>query len=109
MGAAKFLTDEHVARAIVVGLRQRGIDAVSLPEANLLGSSDINLLNYAHADGRIIVTHDSDFLRLHAAGHPHAGLVFAPQNHPVGDLIRRLILIAQVLSAEEMIGHVEFI
>lgn len=61
MGSAKFLTDEHVARAIVVGLRQRGIDVVSLPEANLLGSSDIDLLNYAHADGRIIVTHDSDF------------------------------------------------
>ncbi len=36
----KFYTDEHVARAVVRGLRQRGADVLTVPEAGLLGASD---------------------------------------------------------------------
>jgi len=55
------------------------------------------------------VTHEADFLRLHAEGHPHAGIVYSPHGRPVGELIRSLVLIAQALDAGQMVDHVEFI
>ena len=36
----RFYTDEHVARAVVRGLRQRGVDVLTAPEAGMLGASD---------------------------------------------------------------------
>ena len=35
-----FYADEHVARAVIRGLRQRGVDVLSVPEAGLLGATD---------------------------------------------------------------------
>ena len=102
---ARFLTDEHVAHAVVSGLRQRGIDVVSVSEANLIGATDEVLLERARSERRVIVTHDSDFLRLHAKGLSHAGLVYARREQSIGDLIRGLVLIAQVLGPEEMVGQ----
>jgi hypothetical protein len=36
----KYYTDEHIARAVVRGLRQRGVDVLTVVEAGLLGDSD---------------------------------------------------------------------
>ncbi len=58
---------------------------------------------------RIIFSQDDDFLRLHAAGVAHAGIVYAAQGTSVGDVIRGLLLICQILEPEEMRGHVEFL
>jgi hypothetical protein len=55
------------------------------------------------------VTHDADFLRLAARTTDHAGVVYAPQGRSIGDLIRGLVLIANVLGTEGMRGHVEFL
>jgi hypothetical protein len=35
----KFYTDEHVSGAVVRGLRQRGVDVLTLVEAGMLGAS----------------------------------------------------------------------
>lgn len=59
--------------------------------------------------GRVIFTQDADFLRLHAAGIEHAGIAYAPQQTPVGPLVRGLVLIYQVLEPEDMRNHVEFV
>ncbi len=105
----KFYTDEHVGRAVVHGLRQRGADVLSVPEAGLLGASDEEHLERARAEGRVVFTQDEDFLRLHAAGVAHAGIAYAPQGTSIGDIIRGLMLIHQLLEAEEMSGHVEYL
>ena len=39
----------------------------------------------------------------------HRGIVYAPQQTPVGHIIRGLMLIHDVLSPEEMHNHVEFL
>jgi hypothetical protein len=57
--------------------------------------------------GRVIFTQDADFLRLHAAGIEHAGIAYAPQQTPVGPLVRGLMLIYQVLEPEDMHNHVD--
>ena len=105
----KFYTDEHVAKAVVRGLRQRGVDVLTLSEAKMLGASDQDHLARARAEMRVVFTHDAHFLRLHAQGADHAGIVFASRQMSVGETIHGLMLICQLLSAEDMIGHVEFL
>ncbi len=105
----KFYTDEHVAKAVIRGLRQRGVDVLTVPEADLLGASDEAHVQRARTEGRVIFTQDDDFLRLHAIGIEHAGIVYAPQTMSVGEIIRGLILVFQVLDAEEMHGQVEYL
>ena len=75
----KFYVDEHVSRAVVRGLRQRGADVLRVPEAGLMEAPDEEHLARARAEGRVIFTQDEDFLRLHAAGTDHAGIVYAPR------------------------------
>ena len=64
----RFYLDEHVARAVVRGLRQRGVDVLTVPEAATLGASDEEHLRLAKSEGRTVFTQDDDFLRLHARG-----------------------------------------
>ncbi len=75
----------------------------------MLGASDEEHLKRALIEGRVIFTQDDDFLRLHAAGMDHVGIVYTPQKNPVKDIIRGLMLIHQVLDAEEMHGQIEFL
>lgn len=105
----KFYTDEHVARAVVKGIRQRGIDVVSVAETGKLGDPDEDHLAYARTEGRVIFTQDDDFLALSSAGAEHAGIVYARQHTPVGMIVHGLLLIYNVLDAEEMVNHIEFL
>jgi uncharacterized protein with PIN domain len=107
--AIKFYTDEHVAWAVARGLRSRGVDVLTVQEAGLLGASDEEHLERARAEGRVLFTQDEDYFALHAAGVEHAGIAYAPQGTSIGSMIRGLMLIDQVLTADEMKGHVEFL
>ena len=102
-------TDEHVPVAVVEGLRRRGIDVLSTQEAGMLGASDEQQLDLASSQGRVIFTQDDDFLRLHVQGVSHSGIVYTHQQTPIGEIIRGLMLVCQVLEASEMQGHVEFL
>ena len=70
----KFYMDEHVPRAVVEGLRRRGVDVLRAQEAGMLGAGDEQHLALALRERRVIFTQDADFLRLHAAGRPHESL-----------------------------------
>lgn len=105
----KLYLDEQIPRAVAHGLRQRGLDVVAAAEAGLLGAADEEHLAFARSQGRVILTQDGDFLRLHATGAEHAGIVYAPQGRAVGDIIRGVMLVHGILHAEEILGHVEFI
>lgn len=109
MARPRFLTDEHIPNAVVHGLRARGIDASTTGEARQLGASDTALLAFARGHGRVLITADPDHLRLHAAGVPHAGILFAPPEAAIGLLIGGAMLIAEVLTAEEMENRIEFL
>ena len=109
MARVRFLTDEQVSKAVVMGLRRRGVDVLTVPEAGTLGAADAEQLRRARDEGRVVFTHDDDFLRLAAASTSHAGVVYANQVRPIGEIIRGLTLIHDVLEAEEMAGRVEFL
>lgn len=76
MARIKHLTDEHVPSAVAKGLRARGIDVATAAQAGALGKTDRLLLTQAREQGRVLITYDPDFLRLHAAGMAHAGIVY---------------------------------
>jgi predicted nuclease of predicted toxin-antitoxin system len=106
--------DEHVPKAVTDGLRRRGVDVVTIQELGLQAVSDTQHLEQAAQEGRVVFTQDADFLRLHAAGVPHQGIVYAPQHTPVSLILRALILralmlIYDVLTPEDMVRHIEFL
>ena len=101
--------DEHVPRAVTEGLRRRGVDALAAREVGMLEAADEEHLTFASTQGRVMFTQDADFLRLHADGCRHGGIVYAPQQTPIGAIVRSLLLICDILNPEEMLNHVEFI
>lgn len=105
----RFATDEHVAKAVISGLTKRGVDVLSTPAAQLLGAGDLQHLDRAGNEGRVVFTQDTDFLRLHAAGMHHSGIVYAKPGTGVGTIVRGLLLIYELLAPEEMANHVEFL
>jgi hypothetical protein len=105
----RYYLDEHVDLDVARALRRRGVDVVTAQEAGQRATDDEILLRTATADSRVFVSQDADVLRLISQGEPHAGIAYAPQGTPVGDLIRGLMLIYDVLGAEEMVGWVEFV
>ena len=68
MAEVRFYLDEHVARSVAKGLRRRGIDVLTVPEARTLGDDDPEQLALANSFARVFFTHDSDHLALAAAG-----------------------------------------
>ena len=65
----RFHLDENCPAAIAEGLRRRGIDITTTPDAGLLTASDEEQTAYALAEGRVIFTLDKDFLRMNAREH----------------------------------------
>ncbi len=75
----------------------------------MLGASDVEHVERARAEGRVIVTQDADFLKLHADGVAHAGIVYAPRQASISEIIRGLMLVYQILDSTDMRGNVEFL
>ncbi len=75
----RFHLDESVRNAVAEGLRKRGIAVTTPGDTGLLGASDSEHLAFALRENRVIVTHDSDFLRLDHVGHEHAGVAYCHQ------------------------------
>lgn len=109
MARIRYFTDEHIPKAVAKGLRERGVDAVTAAEAGTLRAQDRSVLDQLRAEGRVVITHDADYLRLHAAGVLHAGIVYAAPDKSIGEIIRGALLIAEVLDGDAMTNHVEFL
>lgn len=105
----RFYTDEHLPLTVAAGLERRGVDALTVRDAGRLGGDDDSQLRFATEEGRVLVTCDDDFLRLHGAMADHAGIVFVPRERSVSEMIAGLMLVWQVLTPDEMRRHVEFL
>ena len=105
----RFYTDENISRAVIRGLRRLGADVLSTPEADMLGETDDRHLELANRLGRVLITHDPDFLRLDSQGFPHSGIVIAPEGTSISRMIAGLTLIYEIMEPDDMIGRVEYI
>ena len=64
----------------------------------------------ALAENRVVFTHDADFLRLQAAGVPHAGIVYrAKDTLSLVKLSSDSSSSGRVYEPEEMVNRVEFL
>lgn len=104
------LCDEQIPYQVIEGLRRREIDVVSIQQMDLRSTPDTVILDVAQQQGRVIYCRDTDFLRLHAAGTPHAGILYHhPVTYSIGAAIRTVAMACEVLSMDEMRNHVEFL
>jgi predicted nuclease of predicted toxin-antitoxin system len=106
----RYHLDENVPRGVALGLRRRGIDVTTTPEAGLLEALDEEQCAYAHGEGRVVFTQDEDFLGLHASGMPHSGIAYCRKNtRSIGEMVRGLVLIWEVYDPSEIAGRVEYL
>jgi hypothetical protein len=106
----RFHLDENCDPRIAAGLRQRGIDVTTTSDAGLLHAPDDAHIAFAVSEHRLIFTQDADFLRMNAAGIEHPGIAYcAPGSRSLGDVVRMLVLIWELLGPEEMHNRVEFL
>lgn len=82
LGDARWLTDENIHPDVVAHLRGRGLDVLDVRERGWHGRSDDELLEEAHRQGRVVLTHDGDFGTLALLGrHPVVGIVRIRPGH----------------------------
>lgn len=114
----KFLLDEHIAPIVARELSRRGHDAIALQDlADLLGSTDRELLEVAWQLDRALVTADAATLQMDAearrvSGRDHAGVVlisperFSLSRRNPGRLIAALDVLAGTRPAIHLRGRV---
>jgi hypothetical protein len=105
--------DENVKFGIVEGLRRQGMDVVTAYESGQQSADDEDLLTVAASQRRLMLTNDTDFLRLHAEwiqnGRDHSGIVFWAQKMSIGVAIRRILKYALQTAPEDAANRVHFL
>lgn len=107
MPSIRYYTDVHIAREAVRQLQQKGIDIVHCGDIGLSDADDSAHLEYATREGRILVTCDDDFERLHAAwqtaGREHGGIVYFKMGDKcksIGFIVNTLLFLHEAASYE---------
>lgn len=106
--------DEHIRRAITIGLRLRGVDVLTVQEDGRAGTPDPILLDRATELQRIMFSQDQDFLveanRRQVEGTSFSGVIYAPLiSTSIGDCIRDLEIIAKASEPEDLANRVEYL
>jgi uncharacterized protein with PIN domain len=105
----RFHLDENVDPDVAHALRKHGIDVTTTLELSMRGQSDEDQLAFALREDRVLITHDTDFLDLARSNSSHAGIAFAHRKRSLGDVIRAITLIYEVLNSTDMNGKVEYL
>jgi len=109
----RLFLDEDVHLVLAGALRKRGYDARHTGEEGRLGMPDKDQLQFAAGEGCCLVTFNvGDFVQLHnlwlQSGREHAGIIVSKQL-PVGESLRRLLVLLQHENAASMIGQLRFL
>ena len=96
----RFLADEDLRYAIVSGVlrKEPAISFPTIPQAGLAGAQDPQVLEFAAHENRIVVSHDKRTMPQHffaflEEGRDHPGLLLAPKNKAIGEVIETLVVI----------------
>jgi DNA-binding transcriptional MerR regulator len=110
-----YLDEDIQEQALILALRNSGVDVITTSEANRLSFLDEEQLIWATEQGRVVYSFNRrDFSRLHsifmAEERSHTGIILAQQQrYSVGAQLRGLLNLIAAKSAEEMIDQVEYI
>ena len=106
--------DEHVHRAITLGLRLRDVDVLTIQEDGFAGITDPEVLERATVLQRVLFTQDDDFLveakRRQQQGIDFPGIIYGHQMLvSIGACIRDLELIAQIGEPKDLANSVRYL
>ena len=109
----RFLADENFSVPILTGLRRRlpDLDIIHIHELGMDRTPDPDILVWAAAENRVVITHDADTMPDYAyqrlqAGLPMPGMVVVPDVMPIGQAIERLALLIGGSFDDEWAGLV---
>ncbi len=106
--------DQHVPRAITIGLRLRGIDVLTAFEDNASTFDDPSLLDRATQLSRALFTRDDDLLieasQRQQAGVPFAGVIYAHQLRvSIGQCVRDLETLSRIGEPSDLLNQIVFL
>jgi len=106
----KFHLDENVDSDIAASIRNNGIDMTVTNEVGLVSADDLVQLEFARKEGRIIITHDTGFLRIAATTSEHSGALFCKsEGYSIGKIVLHCISIHHQHVAKDIMGRVEYL
>ena len=112
----RFLADENLKDAIVIGLWQRSpeLEVLRVREEGLDGAGDPEILAWAAQYDCIILTHDVSTMTAHAyervrQGEKMSGVFIVPDVLGIGPAVEDLLLIAECSTPGEWEGKVQYI
>lgn len=87
--------DEDVPETIAMALRLRGYDVITVKEASKKGFTDLEQIQYAASEKRVLFTHNiADFCKIHSGcvnkGYEHSGIIVSKQL-PIGVIVKALL------------------
>jgi hypothetical protein len=109
----RYLTDEHVPKALAAALRGRGVDVVRVQEVGLSTTPDPDILEWASGEGRVLVTFDRGTVPGFAhdrvrAGHPMPGVAVVDESLSVGAMTDELHTAAACGTADDFRDQVVY-
>jgi Domain of unknown function (DUF5615) len=112
----RLLIDQNFDHDILRGIERRipSLDYVTAAEMGLTESPDPELLEWAAAERRVILTHDQSTMPDHVAerlsnGQEVFGVIIAPQELPIRVAINELELIIECSSEDEYLNRYLFL
>lgn len=110
----RLYADIHIPRAIVLGLRLRGVDVLTAQDDQASSFTDPMLLDRATSLGCVRFSFGTDLLKEASRRQREqiacAGLVYAhPARISIGEYISHLELIATASEPADMVHRVEFL
>ena len=110
----KFYMNQHVPKAITVGLRLRDVDVLTAYEDHASELEDADLLDRAGELGRVLFSQDDDLLaeatNRQKEGIFFRGVIYAHQlKVSIGICVRDLEIIAKAGEPDDLINGVQFL
>jgi predicted nuclease of predicted toxin-antitoxin system len=104
----RFHLDESVTLKIGRGMRLQALDVTTSQEVGLLGASDEIQFEFAQREKRVLLTQDSDFLRIASRSMDHHGVIFFSSRHiSIGSVILEAVALEH--SDESIRGIVKYL
>ena len=109
------MDEDSMREVLVEALRARGVDVITALDAETIGWSDQEQLEYATEQGRVLCSFNiAHFNRLHTEymmqGKTHAGIILVQQQrYSLGEQMRRLLILIAAKPAETMENYIEFL
>lgn len=111
----RLATDENFNNAIVRGVLRRNpaVDIVTIQDCGLSGASDRDVLEWAAAQARVLITHDVSTMTKYAferveEGLPMPGVFEVSQSIAIGAAIEDILLLAECSLENEWEGQVRY-